>query len=447
MVQLDWLPRRLLIGLSGGADSVALLLLLLDTGRQLTAVHVHHGLRGDDADADEAFVQSLCRQRDVPLLCFHAVPPEHPSEAWARETRYDFFRQAMHQTQADALVLAHHQNDQAETMLLHLLRGAGLQGLTGMRRDMTLDGMRILRPLLDVPRQALQEELLRRGQPWREDGSNADRAFLRNALRLDVLPAMEHASPGAARRMAQTSLLLQADLDALETLTEQFLRQHDGTQPYLPLTPLMQQPLGLQRRILRRWRTLVSPGAEALTQRQTDALRALLSSPPGSRCNLPGDLHGYRGWTHLHLIHPQQQPQASETVFDPVHGAQLGGLHLIPSPFDGWPGDGLQAQAIPLSMLSEPLTLRFRRPGDWMRPYGLSGRKRLQDVLVDRRIDAPFRARIPLLCRGSEVLLAAGVGAGDVPACTDQHSHILLRWNGRMPWQHKTLTIQEETLS
>ena len=134
-------PRgRLLIGLSGGADSVALLHLLLDAGAEVAAVHVNHGLRGAESDGDEAFVRNLCANLNVPLHVYRADPPENPGENWAREVRYGFFRRAMQETGADALVLAHHRDDQAETLLLHLMRGAGLTGLTGMAADTQRDG-------------------------------------------------------------------------------------------------------------------------------------------------------------------------------------------------------------------------------------------------------------------------------------------------------------------
>lgn len=111
------LPMRLLAGVSGGADSVALLLLLADRRQQLggeiTAVHVNHGLRGDASDGDEAYVRQLCRDLRVPLLCYRAEPPAHPGESWARDARYGFFQQAARETGCHDVVLAHHMDDQA----------------------------------------------------------------------------------------------------------------------------------------------------------------------------------------------------------------------------------------------------------------------------------------------------------------------------------------------
>ena len=114
MIKLENVPGKLLVGLSGGADSVALLLLLMEAGADAAAVHVNHGLRGEQSDGDEAFVRNLCDGLRVPLLVYRACPPEHPGEGWAREARYGFFREAMRESGADALVLAHHRDDQAD---------------------------------------------------------------------------------------------------------------------------------------------------------------------------------------------------------------------------------------------------------------------------------------------------------------------------------------------
>ena len=288
MIKLQNLPQRLLVGLSGGADSVALLLLLMDAGKQITAVHVNHGLRGDASDGDEAFVRVLCEKHQVPLLTYRADPPDNPGENWAREARYGFFREAMQTSGAEALVLAHHRDDQAETLLLHLLRGAGLTGLTGMSPDTTADGLRIIRPLLGYSRAELRAYLKERNQSWREDASNGDARYLRNALRKDVLPLLEQLAPGAAARMATTASLLAEDEAVLTALTQNFLAEHTGGA--LSLSALRTQPVGLQKRILRAWwQRIAAPTEErTLSAQQTEALLALVEAPASARCNLPG---------------------------------------------------------------------------------------------------------------------------------------------------------------
>ena len=421
------LPSRLLIGLSGGADSVALLQLAHDAGKAAAAVHVNHGLRGAASDGDEAFARGLCDALKVPLLVYRAEPPEHPGEGWAREARYAFFRQAMEATGADALALAHHRDDQAETVLLHLLRGSGLNGLGGMAQDAHVNGLRIVRPLLDCSRDELRQWLRQRGQVWREDESNQDARYLRNALRLDVLPMLERLAPGVSARLAETAALLRADEAVLHAQTMRFLDQHMQGRA-LPLAPLQAEMPAMQRRILRAWHQCQCGVGEerSLSAQQTEALRALIDANASARCNLPGDWHGQRGWTHLHLVSPEAASSMSpmDALCSPL---------LTTEPCQGHAGDGKRTQAIPRDMLVG-LTVRSRQPGDWIIPFGGSGRQSLQDYMVNRRVDAPFRDAVPLLCRDNEVLLAGGVGAGNIPRMNDTTDHVLLRWQGAFPW-------------
>lgn len=412
------LPRRLLVGLSGGADSVALAYLLCQEDVELRAVHVNHGLRGEASDGDEAFVRQLCGEWGLPLDVYRAVPPEHPGEDWARQARYGFYRQAMEQHGAEAIALAHHRDDQAETFLLHLLRGSGLTGLTGMEQDAMVLGVRVIRPLLGASRQELRDLLTRKNIPWREDASNQDTRYLRNALRCQVLPLMEQLAPGAAGRIAATAGLLRLDEAAL---TQQANALAVG-EPYMPPSSLNDLPPGLLHRVLRQWwQRCAAPREErSLSRQQTEALAALVAAPAGSKCNLPMGWQGYRGWTHLHLLGGETPCSVRLNVAD---GAAS---H----------GDGCCMQAIPRE-LYEQCVVRTRQPGDWISPFGQSGRQSLQDYLVNRRVDAPFRARVPLVCLGSQVLLVAGVGAGAVPAFDPAKDNVTLSWMGEMPWMQK----------
>lgn len=389
------LPRRVLAGVSGGADSVALVHLLLAQGCEVSAVHVNHGLRGEASQGDEAFVRSLCEHLHVPLMVFQLQPPHNPSEDWARRERYRCFREAMAQTGAQALVLAHHRDDQAETLLLHLMRGSGLAGLAGMAEDSCAQGMRILRPLLSFSRQELREALKEMNQPWREDESNQDNRYLRNALRNELLPMMERLSPGSGAHLAATAALLQSDNRALESQAEAFLRQYqDGH--CLCLAAWERQPEGLQRRILRRWWHQCAGASmeeRSLSRPQTEALLALGQERAGSKCNLPGGWHGYRGWTHLHLLQPDKKNMT---------------------------------KVVPEGEIPPDCVVRTRQTGDWLQTG--SGRRSLQDFLTDRKIDAPFRDEIPLLCRNDEVLDIAGVWRRETA----------LRWSGKMPWVQAT---------
>lgn len=225
---------RVCAAVSGGADSVALLLLLHAAnalprnalGAGLSAVHVHHGLRGDEADADLEFVRELCLRLEVPLHLHHASVPDRVSrsreagepetiEEAARELRYECFAKLIAEGHADSVLTAHTLDDQAETVLMKLLRGAWTEGLSGIHPVVLLaDAARpgkIVRPLLAVRRAELEEFLRAHGQPWRTDSSNADEAFTRNRVRHHLLPILREYNPAIDQALANLACLARDD--------------------------------------------------------------------------------------------------------------------------------------------------------------------------------------------------------------------------------------------
>ncbi len=426
---LTWMEGKMLVGLSGGADSMALcsiLLILRERGLlTLNAVHVHHGLRGQAADEDEAFVTDFCRKQNIPCSVYHLTPPANPGEGWAREARYAAFREAMEQSSADALVLAHHREDQAETLLMHLMRGTGLDGLCGMRRQSEMNGMTVLRPLLHVSKAEMVDALQQAGQLWREDASNTTDAYLRNRVRHQVMPLLESLAPGIAERMGQTAELLQWDSDALNLLAWEQMPTDVGS--YLPLQLLQKQMPAVRMRMLRLW--WQNQYHSVLDAAHTQGLASLLDAPVGTQYTLPQDVKAYRGYTHLHLV-GEKKPCLSVHI----HGEgcyALGSVRLTIAPKAGTPGNGKTCQSLPADMVQDAV-LRTRQQGDFIRPFGQDGKQSLQDYLVDHKIDAPFRDQLPLLCIGQEVLLICGVGAGHIPRWRDGFLNAI--WSGEMPW-------------
>ena len=200
---------RVSIAASGGADSTALLLLVHAAnalprdalGVGLSAVHINHTLRAEESDADQAFVEDLCGKLGIPLLVERVETAAYASahnetlEEAARNLRYGTFRKLIAQGQANVILTAHTLEDQSETVLMKLLRGAWLEGLSGISPVLEVPGGKILRPLLRTPRADIRTYLQARDQPWREDSSNSDEAFTRNRLRASVLPILRQENP------------------------------------------------------------------------------------------------------------------------------------------------------------------------------------------------------------------------------------------------------------
>ena len=434
------LPREgfFLLGLSGGADSVALLLAACSAdGLRIEAVHVNHGLRGTESDGDEAFARRLCREKDVKLHVFRPDLGGRKDEAAAREARYACFRQAVAETGADGILLAHHGDDQAETFLLHLFRGAGPEGLAGMSAESRLDGMLILRPMLALTREEIRQALRDEGIEWREDSSNGDSGYLRNRIRNELMPRMEAVAPGAAGRIRNAMALIRADGEALDAQAET-LFSRACREERMEASLLEKAPKAVSARVLRIWWNRLSPERKerGLSREQTEALAELLDG--GRRkVNLPGGWHATRIGPFLYMI-PPDAPAAEAA---PVTGKDtaFANWRLTETPSRGNPGDGKRAQEVPAGFTAG-CVVRTRRPGDRIRPFGGCGEKKLQDYLTDRKVPQPWRDRIPLLCRDGEVLLVCGVGAGNVPAWDRNGNNVRLTWEGDIPWMESEST-------
>ena len=212
---------RICAAVSGGADSVALLL-ALHTANQtkndalgvgLSAVHVHHGLRGEEADADQQFVSDLCARLQIPLHLHQTSIPDRVAqtgetiEEAARTVRYDYFASLIAAGHADSVLTAHTLDDQAETVLMKLLRGAWTEGLSGIHPIVTLRRGKILRPFLQTRRAEIESYLRALSQPWREDASNTDTAFTRNRIRHTILPLLRTENPSLDQTLANLAEL------------------------------------------------------------------------------------------------------------------------------------------------------------------------------------------------------------------------------------------------
>jgi tRNA(Ile)-lysidine synthase len=180
--------QRVLVGVSGGADSVCLLLILRELEYDVSVAHLNHGLRGPESDADEEFVTTLCNRLSVRLHCarVNGLRQRGNVEAEGRKARQAFWESLVREFGYDRIALAHTRNDRVETFMLNLARGAGLDGLTSME---AVSG-NVVRPLIDVERAAIEVYLRQRGQAWRDDSSNADLAFARNRMRHEILPRL-----------------------------------------------------------------------------------------------------------------------------------------------------------------------------------------------------------------------------------------------------------------
>lgn len=428
----------LVVALSGGADSAALLDLLSclpGYNLRLIAAHLNHSLRGSESDADEEFCRDLASSHAIPFESRRVDVKKLASENQlnledaGRRARIQFLDEISLKYGTTAVALAHHGDDQAETVLMRLLRGSGMTGLSGMAYR---NARGYVRPLLDICRQDIEQYLCRRGLEWREDASNSDTAYLRNRIRHQLLPLLEEYNPSIRISLAATATILGDDEGLLDELTAETVaescRMEEGGM-VSSVAELRTVKPALRRRVLRHSFKQAAGTLEGLTLRHINAMCELIDSDrPNSRLNLPHAVTAVREYDRLIL------KQTGETVLrspsTPIDAAQEDGFELLISapgtyllPTGGsirvdesasaaFPADPGSA-CFDLGKIPFPWLIRTFRSGDRMTPFGMSGRKKVKDIFIDRKIPLSERRRIPLLFCGYDLIWIAGVCASE----------------------------------
>ena len=418
---------RVLVALSGGADSTALLLRfaeLLNEGRieGLYAAHLHHGIRGESAERDLAFCETLCQRLSIPILTERADAPayadEHKQtlEQAARELRYAFLERARLRFQADVIAAAHHRGDQAETVLMHLMRGCGLSGLAGMRARTG----RVIRPMLGTTRKEILAYLAEQGQPFCEDETNAQNDAFRNRVRNELIPALEAVQPNVSEVLCKTAALCAEDEDYLQRLSEDAERElllGEG----LNRKELSQLPLPLSARIVKR---RVYALDDNVSEADVRRVLALAKARTGTAIELSG---GYSAWTDAKALYigRYSAPVEFETPFVRFGLTQtpLGAIRSELAAAYREPVNANEA-FLDADALPESLVVRTRRTGDRFWPLGAPGAKKLKDILIDKKVPREHRD-IPLVCAGNEVYFAAGLALSERAKVTPGTKNIL----------------------
>jgi tRNA(Ile)-lysidine synthase len=419
-----WTPEtRVVVAVSGGSDSVALLLLLValaDRGALALAglAHLNHGLRGADADEDQHFCEAMARRLGIPAqvgaadVRMRAKRDRQSLEVAGRHARAAFLDEARRALAGDAIALAHTSDDQAETLLLRLARGAGTRGLGGMapRRDDRI------RPVLDCTRFELQAFLNERGESWREDVSNLDLDNPRNRMRHVVLPQLAELNPHVGAAVARTAAILRADAACLDGLAAEAAHRVLTCGPSrveVSAAALAELPDALSRRVVLKALETVAPG-RSYGLEEVDAVRQ--AAGRDGALDLPGIRMEPSGPGAVLLRRPVADPHDSPTfrVDLPVPGIARdpAGRWWIeagrpgPAPDELLPGH--TSVAVDADMVAAGLAVRGRAHGDRLQPVGLNGRKKVQDLFVDRKVPRDERDRVPLVvdARGAIVWVA-----------------------------------------
>jgi tRNA(Ile)-lysidine synthase len=401
------------VALSGGADSVALLWVLKTLaprlGLTLRAAHFHHGIRGAEADRDEAFCRALCQSWEVPFLSGRGDAPARAAatgeslEEAARVLRYEFLLG----TAPGLVATAHNADDNAETLLSHLLRGTGLRGLGGIppKRD------RIVRPLLSCSRAEIGALLEREGLPHMEDSSNECDDCLRNRLRHRVLPLLRAENPALSATLGRTAALVRAEDEYLSRLAARAAEDCRAGEGWSCERLLALDPV-LRRRVL--GSALWSLGVENPSAVCVRSLEELLRAGPSARLDLPDGLRARREYDRLLLggeAEPAPLPELSLRIpGDTVLPGEQGRIRCFVTKNSNFSKKNLTTFALKYDMIAaHELKVRGRRPGDRLRLSG--GGKSLKALMIDRKLPARLRASLPVLTLDGKPVAVFHLGA------------------------------------
>lgn len=412
--------QTVVVAVSGGPDSMALLHILWRMAQaqakpqRLIAAHVNHRFRGAEAEAEAELVQQTASAWGISYEAAVIDVPRFIEEtgmnaqAAARVKRYEFLRQVATRNGAQRLFLGHHADDQAETILMRVMRGTGVSGLAGIPYRRTENNLELIRPLLRITKETLIAYCERNGVPFATDSSNGHRHYFRNTVRLDIIPMLEQHNPRLKASLIRLAEMAAADDDYLETAARRQLdevAERDGEGFRLRLSPFGGLHVALQRRLIKLILKCCADPWNSLGFRHVeDVLQAMADS---RNTTARFDLGG--GWTFIRTYDtayigpaPLERMPFSYTVSEIPCMLTLGTSGRIIQ-VDRWEGVCTSLPAnrweafFDASALSLPLVVRTRRDGDRMTPRGLKGTKKVQDIFVDAKIPRADREEWPVI--------------------------------------------------
>lgn len=434
--------EHVLAAVSGGADSVALTYVLHYLQRhldiRLSVAHLNHGIRGKEAEEDARFVSELAWSIGAPCILAKINVPHLAErsgvslEMAAREARYDFLARTAKEVGAHCIATAHTADDLVETVLLKLARGAGMQGLAGIPWENEWRGARIVRPLRGIYRKEIEAFLHAHRLKWREDRTNRDSQHLRNRVRHEILPILEqHLNPRIREAIVRMAEIVSEENAWLNAHAREVLRRCRNTRSCgLKVRVLARFAPALRRRILRLWLVDAGLPADELDFEVVEAVHRLLLDERGvRRIALPQGRIALRTYDELTICERLPQPVPfrmlvripGETIIPQV------GLRVVALVGRGilrqvgrQPGDLPAEASLNLDAVgASPLIVRSWLPGDRMRPFGMRGRRKLQDIFVDQKVPRHLRCRVPVVeCRG-EIVWIPGYRIADGWEVTD----------------------------
>ncbi len=454
------------LGVSGGIDSIALFHTWLWIRKTyhipFSVIHIEHGLRGEDSQEDQAFVEELCKTNHVPfyweqgnvLLAMKERNIGGLEEA-ARTIRYELFEKILKEYPIAYLYLAHHLDDQVETMLMNLLRGSGLKGLAGIPSERLWGNIKIVRPFLCFHKVRLKESLEEIQALWREDESNKENIGNRNILRNEILPKLYDRYPHGGKNIYQTTQIIVEEEKVWEKHLKKWMTENaffSEDYCFFSKKAFLQEDYGVQRRIIRNFYYLVvktyryslKRGMYDLDYKKTEELINYILMDKSKKINLPQNLFAESGKERIYFLKNEKPSHFLYNIYFPFDQVRIN--EKTWSVFIDKNEESMAEfnntnemmrklhrntsfQILNLSQ-HQKLTIRNRRQGDYIYLKGMEGKKTIKKLMIDEKIDRPLRDYIPLLVKDEhEVLWVANYGVSkEVQVSQKENNGIIIRY-------------------
>jgi tRNA(Ile)-lysidine synthase len=430
-----------ILGVSGGADSVCLLVVLYELSKimalKLTAVHIHHGIRGEDALSDYLYVERLCKNFGIEFIGFHfdvvrmAKDEKLTVEEAGRKVRYETFEKVLKEKNADKIAVAHNRNDNAETILLNLFRGSGITGLTGIKPCRG----NIIRPLLFADRKEIEDYLNSRNIEYRTDVTNNDTRYIRNKIRMDILPAVRSGvNSQAVGHIIDLSAQLNEVENYLDAQTDK--KYHFIVKDTESGKELNYKELGIldgviKKRIIRKALEEISGKLKDITKVHIEDILELFDKEVGKQISLPYGIVAKRTYDSVLLCH-NKIDRENESYSINIDKA---GTYILP---DGGSisfsinnisleeiAEDLYTKYFDYDKIEYVLSLRTRLEGDYLTIDSFNHIKKLKSYFIDNKIPKEDRANILLLADGSHILWVIGHRISNAYKVTERTTRVL----------------------
>lgn len=418
---------KVLVGVSGGADSIALLHALNSLRDRLHievfVAHINHGLRGQAADEDADYVKTICKEWGIPFFLREANVREL-AELWriseeeaGRKVRFEFFDEVLSNIDGHKIALAHHRDDQIETILHNIIRGTGMEGLRGIK---PIREGRIIRPLLEIDRLSIERYLAEEDISYRHDKTNYETIYTRNKIRLELIPYIEkNFNPSFKESIVRMADIIGEEDDFIRGYTDRLIRDNitiEENVVTIPIDFLRSCHRGIKRRIVRMCIEHLSGNMVNIGQMHVDSVLAICDLNTGAVVDLPSNLIAYRDYCAILLTKGADYRKESFKKKLKVPGVtvieQLGIKFQVRYTTEKCFGDP-NCVYIDGDAVSKELYIRNRVDGDRFRPLGMKGSKKLKDFFIDEKVPKYIRDSVPLVVDGDDIVWVVGYQIGD----------------------------------